>query len=165
VHAINPPDSHIPELSELSALRSAPVFSQLPDAALRAALTKCAVKCFGSSSVIFTESEPAGFLFVLLRGKVSVNVCDARGWNWQVHRACSGNLLGLSAVITGGLYGCSAVAESNCVAGVVPRNVFFKLLQRYPKAAFQAAEYLSKDVAAAYSRLATLTESLPLIED
>ena len=147
--------SRTPQLSEIQALRKAPIFSGLPEKAVRATLTGCTVRSYAKGLPIFKEEESAAEVYLILSGTASVNVCDARGRWWRVQMAGPGDLLGVSAAISGGPYRLSAVCESPLTLATMHRDDFFAFLSRFPQACFHLAECLSKDLTAAYNRLAS----------
>jgi CRP/FNR family cyclic AMP-dependent transcriptional regulator len=142
------------QLPEVLALRRALIFKDLPEEALRAALARCVVRCYAEGLPIFQEDEPATHVYLLLSGNASVSVCDAKGRWWRVHTAGPGDLLGVSAVFSGSDYRLSTVCESPSTVAAIHRDDFFGLLSRFPQAYFRVAECLSRDLAAAYDRLA-----------
>lgn len=141
------------QLPEILALRRARIFRDLPEEAVRAALARCAVRCYEKDLPIFNEEDPATHVYILLTGNASLNVCDAKGRLWRVHTAGPGDLLGVSAVFSGGDYRLSTLCESPSTVAALHRDDFFLLLSRFPQAYLRVAECLSRDLAAAYDRL------------
>ena len=114
-----------PRLSEILTLRNSPIFSDLPEEAVRDTLIGCAVRSYAKGLPIFNEGEPATHIFLVLAGDASVNVCDARGRWWRVHTAGPGDLLGVNAVISGGPYRLSSrIRISFNVEGLALRRFF-----------------------------------------
>ena len=149
------PASRAPRLSEILTLRNAPIFSDLPEEAVHDTLMRCAVRSYAKGLPIFNEDEPATHVFLVLAGDASVNICDARGRWWRGHTAGPGDLLGVSAAISGGPYRLSAVSESPLTLGALHCDDFFAFLSRFPQAYFHLAECLSNDLAAAYNCVAS----------
>ncbi|HUY15284.1 MAG TPA: Crp/Fnr family transcriptional regulator [Terriglobia bacterium] len=136
------------------------IFSELPPESVRATLQKLAVGRYAKGLAIFNESDAATHIFLILAGNASVNVCDAKGRRWKVHMAGPGDLLGVSAMFSGGPYGVSAVAETGVTVGAMRRDDFSAFLRRFPQAYFRLAECLGKDLAAAYHRLSAPSSRL-----
>ncbi len=132
------------------------IFKDLPKEAARAAIERCTVKSYPEGLPIFNEDEPAAHVYFLLSGSASLNVCDARGCWWKVHTAGPGDLLGASAVFSGGDYKLCAICESSSTVVAIHRDDFLALLSRFPQAYYHVAECLSRDLAAAYQQLVAL---------
>ncbi|GEM_PF-3723153 len=165
MHKIGSPlAARAPRLSEILTLRKTPIFSDLPEEAVRDTLMRCAVRSYAEGLSIFNEGEPAAHVFLVLAGNASVNVCDARGRWWRVHMASPGDLLGVSAAISGGPYRLSAVCESPLTLGIFHCDDFFAFLRRFPQAYFHVAECLSKDLAAPTTAWRPLASSLDPLE-
>lgn len=143
-----------------TALTSGPMsdglFSGLPPQALRQLTAMHSPHDFSSGTVLFQEGEPADGIFLLCGGAVKLSVGSSHGDTLLLRSAGPGEILGLSATLTG--QGHEVTAETTIPSRLVfiQRKVFLRYLQEHSDICMQVVQSLSNDVHAAYSRVRML---------
>ena len=86
------------------ALRTDRIFCDLPPDALDAFdRVKSTIVC-PRNMILFREGQPARSVFVLCEGRAKLTVCSESGKRLTLHIATPGEVLGLSAVLSGRPY-------------------------------------------------------------
>jgi CRP/FNR family transcriptional regulator len=131
-------------------------FSGLPAHALRQLAGIHIAHDYPSGSVLFQEGEPADGIFLLCRGAVKLSVGSSHGDSLLLRSVGPGEILGLSATLTG--QGHEVTAETTIPSQLVfiKRKDFLRYLREHTDICMQVVESLSNDVHAAYERVRTL---------
>jgi CRP/FNR family cyclic AMP-dependent transcriptional regulator len=95
------------------------------------------------NAVLFAEAEQPGRVLVLLKGRVRLSINSSEGRRLTLGFAEPGDILGLSAVISGSPYEITAEAQFPCGIAALPRQAFLNFLLRYPLAGQSVALQLS----------------------
>jgi CRP/FNR family transcriptional regulator len=111
---------------------------------------------YPSGAVLFQEGEPASGIFLLCSGSVKLSVGSSHGDSLLLRAAGPGEILGLSATLTG--QGHEVTAETTVPSQLVfiRRKEFLRYLRDHTDVCMQVVESLSNDVHAAYERVRTL---------
>lgn len=135
------------------ALRPDRVFCDLP-INVRAALdtVKSTIVC-PRSTVLFREGQPARGVFVLCEGRAKLSVCSESGKRLTLHIAVPGEVLGLSAALSGGPYEVSAELLDNAQVAMVKRKDLLAFLREHRDACLHVVDLLSQDLHIAYDRV------------
>ena len=147
---------------DLSAtvLTSGPVcdglVSGLPAHALRQLSGIYSPHDYPSGAVLFQEGEPASGIFLLCRGAVKLSVGSSHGDNLLLRSAGPGEILGLSATLTGQGHEVTAETTIPSRLAFIKRKDFLRYLREHSDVCIQVVESLSNDVHAAYERVRTL---------
>lgn len=105
---------------------------------------------------LFLEGQlPAG-IYILNAGRVKLSVTDNHGQQVTVGTALPGDILGLSAAVSGKCYEETAVAMIPCQIGFIKRKDFLSFLDRHPEAAFWVVQLLSDRVTTTLEQLSCL---------
>jgi CRP/FNR family cyclic AMP-dependent transcriptional regulator len=99
--------------------------------------------CCGKDAILFAEEEQPGKVLVLHKGSVRLSMNSSEGRRLTLGFAQPGDVLGLSAVISGGRYETTAEAQFPCAIAALPRQAFLNFLLRYPVAGQGVALQLS----------------------
>jgi CRP/FNR family cyclic AMP-dependent transcriptional regulator len=135
------------------ALRPDRVFCDLPANVLTAFDTvKSTVVC-PRNMVLFREGQPAKGVFVLCEGRAKLSVCSDSGKRLTLHIAVPGEVLGLSAVLSGGAYEVSAELLDNARVAMVKRKDLLGFLREHREACLHVVDLLSQDLHIAYDRV------------
>lgn len=114
-----------------------------------AALTGEALEAFHAASItreypsgesLFVEQQSPQYVFVIERGKVKISATSSEGRRVIVRIAGEGDLVGLSAALSGNPYDVSAEAIESCQVKAVRVKDFLRLLQQYPEVAKAATD-------------------------
>lgn len=100
-------------------------------------LTRTALQRFAAGSVLFEEGRLPIGVYILHSGQVTLS-------NGVTARA--GEILGLTAVISGTPHSSSAVVTSACEVGFIERDEFRDLVDQSPAVWFTVLRQMSQDV-------------------
>jgi len=103
--------------------------------------------------LLFSEGQLAQSAFVLCQGRVRLTVGAGSGKKVLLRVAGSGEVLGLSAALSGRRHEVSAEALDNLQVAVIPRNHLRRFLKSHGDACLQILNLLSQDLENAYSRV------------
>ena len=105
---------------------------------------------FPPDATLFVEGQPPRGVFLLCSGKVKLSTSSRDGKVLILKMAVPGEMLGLSAVISGGEYELTAETAMPCQVNYVAREPLLELLKRHGKAGLRSAQALSREFQAAY---------------
>jgi CRP/FNR family cyclic AMP-dependent transcriptional regulator len=105
---------------------------------------------------LFVEGQSPRGVFLLCQGRVSMSVAAPDGKTLIVKIAQPGEVLGLSAVLSGEPYELSAQTITSCLVASVERADFLHFLKEFPDACLAAAEQLSEQYHRACQQLRNL---------
>ena len=118
-------------------------FCDLPERTLKAFETLRYTTVFPRGSILFAEShEPRG-VFILCRGRVKLSFSSAEGKTVIMRIADSGEVLGLSATISGQPYLVSAETIEPCQINFIKRDDFLRFLGSHAEACFRVDQQLA----------------------
>lgn len=135
------------------ALRSDRLFCDLPAEALEAFDQVKSTAPVPRGTVLFREGQAARGVFVLCDGRARVSVCSESGKRLTLRVAGPGEVMGLSAVLSGSPYEVSVEAIDNCIVAMVKRKDLLHFLREHREACLQVVNLLSQDLHVAYDRV------------
>jgi len=106
-----------------------------------------AVKCataYPKGAVLFAEGQMPSAIFVLCQGRVKMSVCAGDGKILLVRIAEPGEVLGLSATVSGQPYELTAETVEPSQVNLVKRHDLLRFLKDHPEACFNVAQQLSE---------------------
>ena len=103
-----------------------------------------------AGSIIFYEDDPAISVTVICSGQVKLSCSSPEGRTLILKVAVSGDLLGLSSVISGAVYEVTAQALETCLVKTIPQERFLRFLEKHGQASLHAAKALSEEYRTAY---------------
>ena len=124
-------------------LRTDRIFCDLPDAALRAFENIKYATAYPEGAVLFVEGQMPRGIFVLCKGSVKLSINSPSGRTVIVKLAEPGEVLGLSATISGKPYEVTAETLDPCQVNFVKREDFLEFLKEDVSVCFKVAEQLS----------------------
>ncbi len=101
-------------------------------------------------AVLFVEGQTARGMFVLCSGVVKLSTTSKEGKVLILKQAVAGEVLGLSAAISGTSYEMTAETASACQLNFISRQDLMTLLQNESEAGVHAALWLSREFQGAY---------------
>lgn len=107
-------------------------------------------------ALLFVEGQPARGMFVLCSGRAKLTAASTRGRSLIVRVAETGEVLGLSAVISNGTYEVSAETLEPTQVNFLPRPEFLRFLQTHGEVSVRVAEHLSMELRRAYRQVARI---------
>jgi CRP/FNR family transcriptional regulator len=125
-------------------LRTDRIFCDLPAAALQAFENIKYATAYPEGAVLFVEGQMPRGIFVLCKGSVKLSINSPSGRTVIVKLADPGEVLGLSATISGKPYEVTAETLDPCQVNFVKREDFLHFLKDDVEACFKVAEQLSE---------------------
>jgi len=125
-------------------LRIDRIFCDLPPVALQAFENIKYATAYPQGAVLFVEGQIPRGIFVLCKGSVKLSINSPGGRTVIVKLAEPGEVLGLSATISGKPYEVTAETIDPCQVNFVKRDDFVRFLKDDVEACFKVAEQLSE---------------------
>ncbi|MGH9601064.1 MAG: Crp/Fnr family transcriptional regulator [Terriglobales bacterium] len=124
-------------------LRSEKFFCNLPPRALQAFDSVTSPTSYPKDATLFVEGQTPRGVHLLCSGRVKLTMGSAEGKVLILRVAEPGDLLGLSATISGVPYELTAETMEPCQVSFVRRDDFLRFLRENTDACFRAAQTLS----------------------
>jgi CRP/FNR family transcriptional regulator, cyclic AMP receptor protein len=140
---ISPYGMEIVESCLTCKLRADRIFCDLPPSALRSFEDIKYATSYPEGAVLFVEGQEPRGIFVLCKGSVKLSVSAPNGKTMIVKIAEPGEVLGLSATISGKPYEVTAETIDPCQVNFVKREDFLHFLKDDVEVCFKVAEQLS----------------------
>ena len=149
--------------SNLPSYRKGEFFKALPAAALTDLEPLLAPSAYPSNVVLFTETQPASGIYVVLDGEVRLSINSSVGRRLSFHIAKAGEVLGLSSTLSGGAYEMTADTLYPAKVAHVSRQVFLHFLARHPDVYPIVTREISRsfNLACEQLRMVALSTSVP----
>jgi CRP/FNR family cyclic AMP-dependent transcriptional regulator len=132
-------------------------------AALKDLMSLVTVSTYPANFILFSEKEAPRGVYVVLEGEVKLSINSSEGRRLSLRIARKGEILGLSATLSGSPY--EMTAETLYPAKIAPigRREFLGFLMRYPEAYQTLSEELMREFTVACEQLRTvgLSSSAP----
>ena len=125
-------------------MRAEDIFCDLPEAALHCFEQMKYAASYPKGAVLFVEGQPPRGIFVLCKGRVKLSLSSTDGKTLILKIAEAGEVLGLSASVSGKPYELSAETIDPCQVNFVNRDDFLRLLHEHTDACLRVAEKLSE---------------------
>lgn len=133
--------------------RSDRVFCDLEPDALEAFDGIKSTQTCQKGTVLFREGQTARGVFLLCEGRVRLSICSESGRRMTVRVAGPGEMLGLSAAVSGGCYEVTAEALDAVQVAAVRRTDLLHFLHEHRDVCLQVVNLLSEDLHVAYDRV------------
>ena len=124
-------------------LRAERIFCDLPTAALQSFETIKYSSAYPKGAVLFVEGQSPRGIFVLCNGRVKLSISASDGKTLILKIAEPGEVLGLSASVSGKPYELTAETIDPCQVSFVKREDFLRFLHEHSETCFRVAEQLS----------------------
>jgi CRP/FNR family transcriptional regulator, cyclic AMP receptor protein len=134
-------------------LRPDRLFCDLPENVLQVFDTVKENLTCPRNTILFRERQPARGVFVLCEGRAKLSVCSESGKRLTLRIAVPGDVLGLSASLTGSTYEVTAELLDNAQVAVVQRKDLLRFLRAHREACLHVITLLSQDLHVAYDRV------------
>jgi CRP/FNR family transcriptional regulator len=132
------------------------MFCDLPAEALRSFDSIKLVQQFPRGETLFQEGRLPRGIFVLCEGRVKLSICSESGKRLMLRVAGPGEVLGLSATMSGKPYEITAEVLDNAQIAFVKRKELLKFLRDHTDACMQVVHLLSQDLHVAFDRVRTV---------
>jgi CRP/FNR family transcriptional regulator, cyclic AMP receptor protein len=124
-------------------MRAEHIFCDLPPTALQSFETIKYATAYPKGAVLFVEGQAPRGIFVLCKGRVKLSICSTEGKTLILKIAEPGEVLGLSATVSGTPYELTAETVDPCQINFVKRDDFLQFLKEQSDACLRVAEQLS----------------------
>jgi len=125
-------------------MRSDRIFCDLPTPSLQSFEEIKYATAYPKGAVLFIEGQAPRGIFVLCKGRVKLSICATDGKTLILKIAEPGEVLGLSATVSGKPYELTAETIDPCQVNFVKREDFLRFLKDNSDACFKVAEQLSE---------------------
>jgi CRP/FNR family transcriptional regulator, cyclic AMP receptor protein len=146
----------------LSALKSSTIDklrTPLPPVAITALRAIQTTKVSPKGFEFFLEGQSPLGIYILYSGRVDLSVTDRHGRQMILGTALPGDILGLSAIVSGKFYEETAVAAVASRTGFVKSKDFLFFVKNHPEAAFWVVQLLSDRVTTTFEQLSSVTHA------
>jgi CRP/FNR family transcriptional regulator len=140
-------------------LRFGRLFCNLPDEALHDFDAIKQTTTFPKGALLFVEGQSPRGVFVVCSGRVKLCTSSAEGKGMITHIAMPGEVIGLSATVSGQPYEVTAETLETTTVNFARRDDFLQFLKRHTEACLRVAQHLSCDYHAAYEKARALALS------
>ena len=124
-------------------MRAEHILCDLSPAALKAFESIKYATAYPKGAVLFVEGQSPRGIFVLCKGRVRMSICATDGKTLILQIAEPGEVLGLSATVSGKPYELTAETVGPCQVNFVKREDFLRFLKGHNDACLRVAEQLS----------------------
>lgn len=129
---------------DIRMLSQAPVFSSLPEEALRLVAFGAEKKVLSAGQVLFKEGAPAESAYIVVSGRIAILTA---GRNEPEGFVGPGTLLSELALITRVERKFTAVADGDLEVMRIARALFRRLIEEYPQVAAVAEDRIRENIA------------------
>jgi len=105
------------------------------------------------NTVLFREGQPARGVYVLCEGRAKLSVCSETGKRLTLRIAVPGEILGLSASLSGTAHEVTAELLDQAQVAMVKRKDLLYFLREHRDACLHVVTLLSQDLHIAYDRV------------
>jgi len=137
-------------------LRPDRIFCDLPAEALVDFDSIKAVTRVPRGEMLFHEGRLPRGVFVLCEGRVKLSVCSEHGKRLMLRIAGPGEVLGLSAAVSGKPYELTAETMDAAQVAFIKRKDLLRFLRDHRDACLQVVHLLSQDLHTAFDRVRTV---------
>jgi CRP/FNR family transcriptional regulator, cyclic AMP receptor protein len=124
-------------------LRAERIFCDLGASALQSFEAIKYATAYPKGAVLFVEGQSPRGIFVLCKGRVKLSISSSDGKTLILKIAEAGEVLGLSAAVSGKPYELTAETIDPCQVNFIKREDFLRFLREHADACFRVAEQLS----------------------
>ncbi|HEV7217539.1 MAG TPA: Crp/Fnr family transcriptional regulator [Terriglobales bacterium] len=131
-------------------LRKGHWFCSLSSGVLQPFSTASHLSTYPGNAILFVEGQMPRGAFVLCSGKVKLSTTSRDGKVLIVKMAEAGEVLGLSAVISGTCFEVTAETATPCQVNFIEREALLRLMEKHGELGLRSAQTLSADFQTAY---------------
>jgi CRP/FNR family transcriptional regulator len=124
-------------------MREEKIFCNLSNGALHALESIKYTTAYPKGAVLFVEGQAPRGIFLLCKGRVKMSICSSDGKTLILKIAEPGEVLGLSATVSGKPYELTAETLDPCQVNFVKREDFLRYLKDHNEVCLRVAEQLS----------------------
>jgi CRP/FNR family transcriptional regulator len=124
-------------------MRADKIFCNLPNNAVQALEAIKYTTAYPKGAVLFVEGQAPRGIFILCKGRVKLSICSSDGKTLILKISEAGEVLGLSATVSGKPYELTAETLDPCQVNFVKREDFLRYLREHNEVCMRVAEQLS----------------------
>lgn len=117
----------------LTVIRQNSLFRGLPAELHERIADLCQTKQLAKGELLCRQGEPGNALFGIISGQLRISANSADGQEFHLNVLGAGEVLGEIALLDGGERTATAVATSNSLVFLLPRDAFLKVLTEEPQ--------------------------------
>lgn len=137
-------------------MRERNIFCNLPTKALEALERVKHTTSYPQGAVLFVEGQPSTGIWVLCKGRVKLSISSSDGKTLILRIAETGEVLGLSAAVSGQPYALTAETLDPSQVTFIRRDDLSRLMRQYPEVALSVAQQLSERYSSTCQELRSL---------
>lgn len=131
-------------------------FCQLSPAAVKDFDALKSTATYPKGALLFMEKQDARGAYVLCEGEVKLSICSSEGKTLIMRVAKAGEILGLMAALSDGLYEVTAETLRPCQVAFIRREDFQRFVAKHPEASQGVVRQMSMQYQAACEQLRTV---------
>lgn len=108
---------------------------------------------------LFLEGQKPCGIYILYSGRVELSIADSAGRRMILGSALPGDILGLSAAVSGTCYEETAMARVTSQTGFIKCQDFLHFMAHHPDGAFWVVQLLSDRVTATLDQLSCINDT------
>ena len=137
-------------------LRPERLFCDLPNGVLEGFDAIKQSLTYPRNTILFREGQHARGVFVLCQGRAKLSVCSDSGKRLTLRIAVPGEILGLSASLSGSVYEVTAELLEDAQVATLTRKDLLRFLREHREACLHVVTLLSQDLHVAYDRVRSI---------
>lgn len=140
------------------------LFCNLPPDALQALQSIKSSSVYPKGTMLCLEGQPSRGIYVLCTGKAKLSTTSAEGKSIILRIAEPGEVLGLTAVVSGVPYESTAETLEPTQANFIPQREFLRFLEEHAEVGMKVAQQLTHNCHCAYQEIRSLGLSTSVTE-
>lgn len=139
--------------------RDSGLFCNLPESALHRLMASREARVYPKGALICQEGQPAKGVFVLCTGRAQISTTTPEGKTTVLREAEPGEILGISAVLSGTPYKTTAEVMEQCQLNFVEKEEFLRMVQEDTNVGAHVVDQILHDCGHACEELSVLEVS------
>jgi rhodanese-related sulfurtransferase len=143
------------EKKDIKKLARVPIFSEIPEDALREIGTVVEKRTVSAGTTIFRQDDPGDSLYIIDAGRVRVFKTGDAGVETELAQLGTGDSFGEMALFTGEARSANVEAVEDTHLAVIAKDQFDHILKSHPHVSYAFVKQMSKWLTRGETRLAT----------
>jgi CRP/FNR family transcriptional regulator len=111
---------------------------------------------YSKGTTLFIQGQPSNGIYMICQGRVKLTTYSRDGKAMILGIAEAGEVLGVSAAVTGSMHEATAVVIDTCQVNFVRKEDFLRMVQQHPDTGVNAIKQLSRNYQTAYTQIRSL---------
>lgn len=138
---------------DISLVKHAALFADMPDGDIEAMLSHAVSRRIAAGDAVFEQGAPATHFYLLLNGRLKVSQVTPQGQQVIVRVVNPGDLFGIAKALQRTDYPGTALCVSEAVALCWPMDLWPQLIDKYPQLAVTALATIGQRLQEAHTRI------------